>query len=176
MMSSEATVALNRLPAERQAELLERCCGSGRWVQSMMHRMPFADWQALRTAADEIWLGLERKDWLEAFAHHPRIGDIDSLRARFAATRNWSEGEQSGVEGAGEEVLVGLAAGNRRYEQRFGYIFIVCATGKSAAEMLELLQERLDNAPADELSIAAEQQRQIMQLRLDKLHDELAQP
>lgn len=175
-MSSKATVALNCLSAERQAELLERCCGSGRWVQHMLQRVPFADWPALRLAADQIWLGLEREDWLEAFAHHPKIGDIDSLRARFATTKNWSEGEQSGVDGASEEVLAGLASGNRHYEQRFGYIFIVCATGKSAAVMLELLQERLGNSPDDELPIAAEQQRQIMQLRLDKLREELAQP
>lgn len=175
-MHSETTVALNRLPATRQAELLERCCGSGRWIQSMMQRIPFADWQALRSDADEIWLGLDRDDWMEAFAHHPKIGDIDSLRARFATTRNLSAGEQSGVDGASEEVLAGLAAGNRHYEQRFGYIFIVCATGKGAAEMLELLQERLGNSPDDELPIAAEQQRRIMQLRLDKLREELAHP
>lgn len=175
-MHSEATVALNHLPAARQAELLERCCGSGRWVQSMVQRIPFADWQALRSEADKIWLGLDREDWLEAFAQHPKIGDIDSLRARFATTKSWSEGEQSGVDGASEEVLTGLAAGNRHYEQRFGYIFIVCATGKSAAAMLELLQERLGNSPDDELPIAAEQQRQIMQLRLDKLREELVHP
>ncbi len=173
-MHSEATVALNCLPAARQAELLERCCGSGRWVQSMVQRIPFADWQALRSEADEIWLGLDQDDWLEAFAHHPRIGDIDSLRARFATTKSWSEGEQSGVDSASEEVLAGLAMGNRHYEERFGYIFIVCATGKSAAAMLKLLQERLDNSPEEELLVAAEQQRQIMQLRLDKLRDELS--
>ena len=140
----------------------------------MLRRTPFADWAAVKAAADETWWELDREDWLEAFSHHPRIGDIDTLRARFASTGAWASGEQSGVDSASDEVLGGLAEGNRRYEQQFGYIFIVCATGKSAAAMLGLLQERLGNSPDQELPIAAEQQRQIMQLRLDKLRDELA--
>ena len=171
---SEAAVSLNNLPAERRADLLERCCGSGRWVESMLRRVPFADWSAVAAAADAIWRELDREDWLEAFSHHPRIGDIDALRARFASTRTWASGEQSGVDSASEEVLAGLARGNRHYEKRFGYIFIVCATGKSAPAMLTLLQERLDNSPEEELPVAAEQQRQIMQLRLGKLRDELS--
>lgn len=170
----ESTDSLNRLSEERQADLLGRCCGSSRWIASMLQRMPFADWPSVQAAADEIWWELDQEDWLEAFSHHPRIGDLDSLRARFASTRTWSSDEQSGVDSASEAVLVGLAQGNRHYEERFGYIFIVCATGKSATAMLKLLQERLDNSPKEELPVAAEQQRQITQLRLDKLRDELA--
>ena len=170
----ESTASLNRLSEERQADLLGRCCGSSRWIESMLQRIPFADWSSVRAAADEIWRELDREDWLEAFSDHPRIGDIDALRARFASTRAWASGEQSGVDSASEEVLAGLAMGNRHYEERFGYIFIVCATGKSAAAMLKLLQERLGNSPEEELPVAAEQQRQIMQLRLDKLRDELS--
>src|SRR4029077_298098 len=97
----------------------------------MLARRPFADTASLYDASDEVWWSLGPADWGEAFAHHPRIGDRDALRARFAATRQWAEGEQAGVRGAAEEVLTALAEGNEAYEERFGYIFIVCATGKS---------------------------------------------
>jgi 2-oxo-4-hydroxy-4-carboxy-5-ureidoimidazoline decarboxylase len=120
-------------------------------------------------AADAIWLKLDRADWLEAFTHHPKIGDMDSLRAKFATTKEWAAGEQSGVNAANEEVLRGLADGNREYEQRFGHIFIVCATGKSAQEMLTLLRARLHNEADKELRIAAGEQAKITRIRLEKL-------
>ena len=136
------------------------------------HR-PFADAAALFALADACWAGLSRDDWLEAFAHHPRIGDVEGLRTRFANTRAWAAGEQAGTASASEAVLQALTEGNRAYEARFGYIFIVCATGKSAEEMLGLLHARLPNDPAAELPIAAEEQRKITRLRLEKLltHD-----
>jgi 2-oxo-4-hydroxy-4-carboxy-5-ureidoimidazoline decarboxylase len=161
--------ALNALPpADARAALL-RCCGSRRWADALLARRPFASTADLLAAADEVWAGLDRADWLEAFAAHPRIGDLDGLRKKFAATADWSAGEQAGVAGAGEAVLRELAEGNRRYEERFGHIFIVCATGKTAAEMLRLLRERLPNAPAAELAVAAAEQAKITRLRLEKL-------
>lgn len=135
----------------------------------MLARRPFANEEAVGHAASEIEASLQRADWLEAFTAHPRIGDLDSLKKKFAATATWAEGEQAGVAGAADEVLLALAEGNRLYEQRFGHIFIVCATGKSAVEMLTLLRARLPNSPEDELGIAAAEQAKITRLRLEKL-------
>ena len=146
--------------------LLQACCGSERWVERMMARRPFGSSDAAMAAAREAWFGLQPDDWIEAFGKHPRIGDRDALRRRFAATRTLSEREQAGVSGASEEVLAALFEGNRAYEARFGYIFLVCATGKSAAEILALLEARLLNDPAAEILIAAEEHARICDLRL----------
>ena len=159
----------NRLSTDEAMRDLLRCCGSRRWAQAVAAQRPMANAALLFTAADEVWWKLDRADWLEAFTHHPKIGDIDSLRAKFASTKDWASGEQSGVNAAGEDVLRGLADGNRDYEKRFGYIFIVCATGKSAQEMLTLLKERLKNDADQELRIAAGEQAKITKIRLEKL-------
>jgi 2-oxo-4-hydroxy-4-carboxy-5-ureidoimidazoline decarboxylase len=154
--------------AEARAAFL-RCCGSRSWAARMAGRRPFPTEADLFVSAEEDWRGLTREDWLEAFAAHPRIGDLDSLRQKFAATAAWPEGEQAGVRGAPEEVLRALAEGNGAYEARFGYLFIVCATGKTAEEMLALLRRRLANGPDEELLLAAAEQEQITRLRLQKL-------
>ncbi len=154
---------------------LARCCGATRWVARMLDQRPFSDWSHLRQTADGVWWKLAPVDWHEAFAQHPKIGDLDSLRAKYVSTQSWSEREQAGVQDATEAVLQGLAQGNREYECKFGYIFITCATGKSAKEMLHLLRQRLPNDPQDELRIAAEEQRQIMQIRLETWRQECEQ-
>ena len=160
---------LNDPPAaEARAELL-RCCGSSRWAAALLAHRPFADAASLYAAADSLWWDLEPADWREAIAHHPRIGGRDSLRARFATTAQWAAGEQAGVDEAAEELLAALAEANQAYEERFGYIFIVCATGKSAEEMLALLLERLAHLPQDEIRIAAGEQAKITRIRLEKL-------
>lgn len=135
----------------------------------MAQRFPFQNQAELFAAAEEIWFKLLPNDWLEAFAHHPKIGDLNSLRAKFASTRQWAEGEQARVSTASEEVLRALAEGNAQYENKFGYIFIVCATGKSAEEMLTILQSRLSNEHATELYLAAVEQSKITKIRLEKL-------
>jgi len=163
---------LNALAPDRARETLARCCGSRAWVEAMLAARPFADGAALRAAAERAALGLARGDWLEAFAQHPRIGDAAALRERFAATAAWAGAEQRGAAGAPGDVLEGLARGNRAYEERFGYIFVVCATGRSAADMLASLEARLSNDPAHELNVAAAEQRKIMLLRLEKLLEE----
>jgi 2-oxo-4-hydroxy-4-carboxy-5-ureidoimidazoline decarboxylase len=155
-------------PEDAQAAFL-RCCGSRRWAEALAGCRPFVTEAELFAAADAVWPRLAREDWLEAFAAHPRIGDLDALRKKFAATAAWCAGEQAGVAGAGEALLQALADANRRYEERFGYLFIVCATGKEAAEMLTILRKRLENLPADEISIAAREQAKITRLRLEKL-------
>ena len=120
-------------------------------------------------AAESLWSDLPLQDWLEAFAAHPRIGDLDSLRKKFATTADWAAAEQSGVAGATETVLLALSKGNRRYEERFGYLFIVCATGKTAPEMHAILERRLGNQLDQELKEAASEQAKITRLRLEKL-------
>jgi 2-oxo-4-hydroxy-4-carboxy-5-ureidoimidazoline decarboxylase len=146
-----------------------RCCGSSRWADLMTARRPFRDEADLLAAAVSLWRGLTQADWLEAFAAHPRIGDVESLRKKFAATAAWSTQEQADVTGAAEDVLQALAEGNRAYEARFGYIFIICATGKTAAEMLTQLHQRLSHSPEEELHYAATEQEKITHLRLHKL-------
>ena len=149
--------------------LLSTCCGSARWIERMLARRPFGSRIGLLTAARDEWDALAPHDWREAFSHHPKIGDRTSLRERFPSTHDLSEKEQAGVAGASEAVLDALADANRAYEERFGYIFIVCAAGKSAEAMLTLLRERLSNDPDDELRIAAGEQAKITALRLDAL-------
>ena len=125
-------------------------------------------------AAERAFVGLGPADWREAFAHHPRIGDVASLRAKFAATAAWAGEEQRGAAAAGDDTLAALAEGNRAYEERFGYVFIVCATGKSAEEMLALLRARMPHPPEREIEIAAAEQASITRLRLEKLLESAA--
>ena len=160
---------LNALAPEAAAAELLKCCGSARWASAVSARRPFSSQEELFAAADQEWARCGREDILEAFSHHPRIGGKDALRAKFAATRGWSQGEQSKVTQASEETLDGLARGNDEYEKKFGYIFIVCATGKSADEMLALLRARLPNDADRELRLASGEQAKITRLRLAKL-------
>lgn len=145
------------------------CCGSSHWVDRMLARRPFGSRAALLAVAREEWFALSPEAWREAFAHHPKIGDLSALRTRFAATRHLSELEQTGVAGAPEEILEALANGNRAYEQKFGFIFIVCASGRSAGQMLDMLLTRLRNDPPTEILFAAEEQAQITARRLEAL-------
>lgn len=159
----------NALGAEdARAELL-RCCGCVRWAEALLAARPFGDKSTLFSASDAAWSRMERQDWLEAFSHHPRVGGKDALREKFAATSAWAQSEQSGAAAADEETLDALARGNAEYEAKFGFIFIVCATGKSAAEMLDLLKSRLPNDETRELRLAADEQNKITKIRLEKL-------
>lgn len=144
---------------------LRRCCGSRRWASAMIAARPFRSRTQLLGHASEVWWHLEPRDWLEAFSHHPRIGE------KGLADR-WASAEQAGAREADEDTLRALADGNRVYENRFGHVFLVCATGLSAAEMLRQLRDRLDHDPAAELRIAAGEQVRITALRLAKLEAE----
>lgn len=146
--------------------LLRICCGSSRWIERMLARRPFGSQDRALRAAREEWFALSAADWREAFTHHPRIGDLESLRQKYAATQNLSAREQAGVSGASPEVLAELLAANREYEARFGYIFIVCATGRSAGDMLAMLRRRLRNSAEEEILTAAEEHAGICELRL----------
>lgn len=160
---------LNALPAADAERELLACCGSREWARRVAAARPFPDAAALLDRADDAWRELGESDWLEAFRSHPRIGERRAEAGQTERERAWSAGEQAGMETAAEAVQRALAEGNREYEARFGHIYIVCATGRSADEMLALLRQRLSNAPADELRVAAEEQRRITRLRLEKL-------
>ena len=153
---------------ESAIEELTRCCGSSTWVKNMLANRPFPSEDQLYHTAEKIWNDCQLADWLEAFSHHPRIGE-KNLKEKFGSTQQWASQEQKGVAIATEQILTDLLVLNRQYEKQFGYIFIVCATGKSAAEMLELLKVRMKNNPADELKIAMAEQNKITKLRLQKL-------
>lgn len=158
----------NCLPVEAAVNELMPCCGSKAWANGMAARRPFPDVTTLLAAADETWSNLTAEDWMEAFRSHPRIGE--SRAGQFAPVQSatWSAQEQRNVAAAGEGVKSALAEANQEYEQRFRHIFIVCATGKSASEILETLRRRLQNDGPTELREAAEQQRQITRIRLTK--------
>lgn len=152
---------LSALPSDQLADDFRACCASQRWVQAMMARRPFATFDALLEAADAVWRGLEPADWREAFVAHPRIGE--------RGAGGWAEQEQAGTAAAASETLTALEEGNRVYEERFGHVFLICASGLSAEQMLAALRERLPNEPATEEGVAAEEQRKITRLRLQKL-------
>ena len=161
---------LNYLPEPSLAEALQKCCGSSAWVENMLAAFPVADAETLMDEAKTAWNKLDEADWREAFTHHPKIGgDVEALRQKCASTSTWAEGEQAAVKESSQETLEALVRGNEDYERRFGYIFIVCATGKTATEMLALLQARLANDPTAEILIAAAEQDKITRIRLEKL-------
>jgi 2-oxo-4-hydroxy-4-carboxy-5-ureidoimidazoline decarboxylase len=162
-------VILDDLSDAEAAARLRVCCGSHRWVDDMLAARPFGSAQHGYELADRIWTGLGRADWLEAFDHHPRIGEKKAAVAQDSTGAALSSREQSGVTSASDEIRQELASVNAEYERRFGYIYIVCASGKSARELLAMARERLGHDPDTELRVAAEEQRKIMQLRLAKL-------
>lgn len=154
---------------EQSTEYLLRCCGSTRWADRMTTSRPFKTTEDIFSEALRHWHDLETKDWLEAFSHHPRIGDIASMREKYAATAHWATEEQRGAVGASDEILHRLAACNASYEKKFGHIFLVCATGKSAAEMLQILESRMIHDSTIEMNVAVNEQAKITRLRLEKL-------
>lgn len=158
----------NELPIDTAAREIMACCGSSAWAQAVTKRRPFADENSLIRASDEIWSELNTPDWMEAFSKHPRIGERKAPQLASAQSATWSAQEQQKVASAGDAVQLALAEANREYERRFNNVFIVCATGKSAPEILQILRRRLRNDDAAELREAAEEQRKITNLRLQK--------
>lgn len=158
----------NQLPAGEAQDDVLPCCGSIAWARELAARRPLQDEDSLFAASDEIWNSLSEKDWAEAFSKHPRIGERKAPTTAPVQSASWSEQEQRNVASAADAVRQALAEANREYERRFGRVFIVCATGKSAPEILEIVRRRLQNDDAIELKEAAEEQRKITNLRLKK--------
>lgn len=161
--------AINNLSAEEAYAQIEQSCCAPRWVQAMVDIRPFTSLDDMRDKAARIWDEMGERDYLEAFDGHPKIGDVNSLKAKYANTQGEASHEQSGVNEASDQVIQALAQGNSDYEDKFGFIFIVCATGKSAQQMLDLLLARLVNTRKQELINAAAEQAKITDLRLQKL-------
>ncbi|GHE82908.1 2-oxo-4-hydroxy-4-carboxy-5-ureidoimidazoline decarboxylase [Thalassotalea profundi] len=160
---------LNNTTLEQAKHSFMQCCTSSQWVNAMAIARPFSSIESMLKHADAVWDKLNESDYLEAFEGHPQIGNVNTLRAKYANTKALASGEQSAVQEASDQVLHALAKGNTDYLNKFGFIFIVCATGKTASQMLALLEARLPNNRATELANAAEEQRKIFQLRLEKL-------
>ena len=164
-----ATLAAWNAAGETEARnAMLACCGAKRWADAMVALRPIASVAALSEAADCVWSTMQEADWLEAFACHPRIGERKVSAHAGAQSAAWSRAEQAQTNSASEDVLAEIAAGNQQYEERFGFTYIVCATGKSAEEILAILKRRLASTRDAELREAAEMQRQIMQIRLGK--------
>ena len=160
---------LNSLSADEARLALLACCGSRRWAEEIADHRPFSTFENLDTSAKTVWWSLASEDWMEAFLSHPKIGEQEAQATKSEATRRWSAQEQGGMVNANREVKQTLQELNRRYQEKFGYIFIVCATGKTSEELLAILRSRLDNDPAAELKLAATEQAKITTLRLQKL-------
>ena len=161
--------SLNSLTAEDAARELRQCCGSRRWTEQMSNARPYDTLESLTTHADRVWWSLTPDDWLEAFRSHPKIGEKKATDKVSAKSQQWSGQEQAEVSNAPQQTVDSLAELNRAYEQKFGFIFIICATGKTSAEIITALRERLQHDPEAELPIAATEQSKITELRLKKL-------
>jgi OHCU decarboxylase len=160
-MTQALAAHLNALPEPQARATLTRCCGAPRWVERMLAARPFTGDAAVHTTAEWTWWGLSRDEWLQAFAAHLRIGE----RPR----EEWADREQAGMRTAAQATRRALEVGNRAYEERFGHVFLICASGRSAAEMLGELRRRLTNDPAEEVRVAAGEQAKIIRLRLERL-------
>lgn len=160
---------LDALPPDEAAAAFRACCNASRWVDAMVRARPFATVPALFEAAERAWADTAEPDWHEAFRGHPRIGETKAAAGQSAAEQRWSSQEQQGAARADDEARRALAEVNRAYEARFGHIYLVCATGKSADELLAIARARLANDPATELRVAASEQLKILRLRLAKL-------
>jgi 2-oxo-4-hydroxy-4-carboxy-5-ureidoimidazoline decarboxylase len=159
---------LNQGDSEQARIELLKCCGSRKWVNNILAARPFSSVDQLHAQAKDIWLELDKDDYLDAFAAHPKIGE-SKVPEKAKNTESWTREEQAGMLNADDPVKLELEKQNYKYEKKFGYIFIVCATGKSAEEMLDMLQQRLGNIPLIELNIAACEQNKITILRLNNM-------
>ena len=157
---------LNELNEIDAKEVFSRCCSASNWVNDMVNARPYKDIDAVQARAVKVWRTMEKPDFMEAFDGHPKIGDPESLADKYRNTHALASDEQSSVEVASEEVIHKLAIANQQYKQKFGYIFIICATGKTADQMLDLINRRIYNDPESELAIAATEQQKITAIRI----------
>ncbi len=159
----------NNQNLQKVREDLFKCCGCTSWLDKLMEHFPFQSIEDLKISSDKAWHTCTKQDWLEAFSHHPKIGEKPGEKKNLSSTKEWAAQEQSGVKTAAQTVLDDLLLQNKKYEEKFGYIYIVSATGKTAEEMLVIIKERMNNDPEKELHIAAGEQNKITHLRIDKI-------
>ncbi|MFI5299263.1 MAG: 2-oxo-4-hydroxy-4-carboxy-5-ureidoimidazoline decarboxylase [Polyangiales bacterium] len=171
---SDGVSAIDALPSDEARARFLQCCGSRAWVEAMIAARPFATRERLHSKADVAWSALDGVAWLEAFAAHPRIGGAREVASKQGVERVWTTNEQAGAARASDDVKAAIAHENEAYEARFGFLFLICATGKSAEDLLAACRARQRNERDAELAIAAEEQRKILHLRLDKLTDHLS--
>ena len=169
MELEEGLKRLNAFSLQKAYDEFFRCCGSSYWTEAMVHGRPYRSPAQVYGRARSVWDTLPQKDWLEAFKHHPKLGDLEAVKTKFQSTSQWAASEQAGAVQAGDGVLKALAEGNKAYEQKFGFIFILCATDKSAVEILVELHRRIQNDKMTEIRAAAAEQAKITRLRLEKL-------
>lgn len=172
MIKTDAKMTIENLNIINKKEAFDelfKCCGCTIWAQNLTDFRPYKNKEELLRLSDMVWSGCEMEEVLEAFLHHPKIGDVKSLEQKFASTKEWASGEQAGVNIASTQTLEELSLLNQEYEKKFGYIFIVCATGKTANEMLTLLKARIQNDGETEFRIAMGEQNKITHIRLEKL-------
>jgi 2-oxo-4-hydroxy-4-carboxy-5-ureidoimidazoline decarboxylase len=160
---------LNDQSQSQIAVTLRQCCAAEKWVARMIASRPFIDSDHVLSQATTIWESLEEADFLQAFAAHPQIGDVKTLQVKYANTQALASSEQSQVASASNDTIEQLALANQLYIKRFGFIFIICATGKSAEDMLSSLLGRIGNSRQQEIKNAAAQQLKITLLRIEKL-------
>lgn len=168
-MTRVTVTQLDEMPAEEAGGLFKECCGSSRWVAMMLARRPFRFRDSVFFAADLFWKSLTLRDCMEAFAHHPRIGEKEGAKPQGERGAAWSAREQSGMNVVEAELRKEITETNREYEDRFGYIYIVSAQGKTAAELLTIAKDRLRNNPETEIRVSCDEQKKIMHLRLEQL-------
>ena len=164
-----SSLKINNLNAAQAHQALEHCCAAPNWVLGMLNIMPFENKEHLFQSAQTVWDSLSESDYLAAFEGHPQIGDLSTLSKKYAATAQKAGHEQSGMSKANEQTLKKMIALNKQYLSKFGFIFIVCASGKSAEQMLELIEQRVNNTREKELTIAAGEQAKITKIRLESL-------
>jgi 2-oxo-4-hydroxy-4-carboxy-5-ureidoimidazoline decarboxylase len=164
--------AFNQLNRSESETLISQCCSATQWIRRVADGRPYQSMAILIATADKIWVSMQEDELLEAFDGHPKIGDPDSLKEKYRSTLTVASHEQSGVKEANDQLLENLAQQNHNYFDKFGFIFIICASGKSANEMLASIDERLSHSRDRELVIAAREQWQITLIRLNNLFDQ----
>ncbi|MGH7565567.1 MAG: 2-oxo-4-hydroxy-4-carboxy-5-ureidoimidazoline decarboxylase [Gemmatimonadota bacterium] len=174
MSAATALARLNALPPDAAEAALCEVCGAHRWTSAVAAARPFANFSALAGAAEAAWDALSREGWIEAFATHPRIGEDHRVSDGKASA--WSRAEQVGMAAAEDVTRAELAEAQREYERKFGWTYIVCATGRTAEEMRADCRARLANDPDAEIAVAAAEERRIGRLRLMRLLTEGDEP
>jgi 2-oxo-4-hydroxy-4-carboxy-5-ureidoimidazoline decarboxylase len=169
MSNTEKGLTINSLDAESAYKAFYQTCACNEFCKLMVETRPYINKEELFNKAKDIFKSLNKDQWLESFEGHPKIGDVNSLKEKFKNTKATASNEQSGINSASDVILNDLTLYNEKYFNKFGYIFIICATGKTALEMLTLLRKRIEHNEEEEIYIASLEQLEITLIRMEKL-------